>query len=167
MPKNHDLMPWGSSPSSLFGRGGERFGFPIASLQEDMNRLFEQFYNGPQDYMTGWEAGTTPSVNVIEDEKSFKVEAALAGIEPKNVDVEVDNGYLTVKGEQQQEQKEEKKNYLRREISYGSFTRKVALPETADSGKAKATFKNGILTVEIPKVPDAQQKPKKIEIKTT
>jgi HSP20 family protein len=149
-------------------RREEGFGWPLAGLQEDMNRLFDQFYSGSLSSLTDWNGDTisAPSVNVIEDEKSFRVEAELAGIEPKNVEVEVARGLLILKGERHRQENREEKNYLRREISYGSFTRKVALPETADSEKAKATFSNGLLTVDIPKIPAAQQKSRKIEIKS-
>jgi HSP20 family protein len=167
MSKIHELMPW-SRPSSIFVRRGEGFGSSLSSLQEDMNRLFEHFYNGAQTHLTDWDEGTiaAPSVNVVENGSSFRIEAELAGMDPKNVEVEVSNGTLTLKGERKEEEKEDGKSYLRREISYGSFTRTVALPETADEDKAKATFRNGILTVDIPKKPEAQQKPKKVEIKT-
>lgn len=154
MPRMNELMPWGR----------EGFGFPLTSVQEDMNRLFDNFYNGSQ--LMAFGALSAPSVNVSEDSKSIKVEAELAGIDPKNVDVEIMKGSMTLKGERQQEENKEDKNYIRREISYGSFTRTVALPETADGDKAKATFKNGLLTIEIPKVQEAQQKSKKVEIKT-
>jgi len=94
------------------------------------------------------------------------VEAELAGIDPKNVQVEVTKDGLTLKGERRQEEKQEGKNYLRHEISYGAFNRMIALPDTVDGDKAKATFKNGLLTIEIPKLPEAQKKSKKVEIES-
>jgi HSP20 family protein len=167
MSKIHELMPW-NRPSSIFVSKGERSGSSLTSLQEEMNRLFEHFYNGTQAYLTDWDEGAlaAPSIDITENGNSFKINAELAGIDPKNVTLEVSNGALTLKGERKADEKEEGENYLRREISYGSFTRTIALPETANSDNAKATFKNGILTVDIPKKPEAQQKPKKVEIKT-
>ena len=168
MNKISELMHW-NRPSSISVRKGLDVGSSLATLQEEMNRLFDHFYTGTQLYLTDWDKklATAPAVNVVEDGSSFKVEAELAGMDPKNVDVEIAGGYLTLKGERKEEKEERKEggNYLRQEISYGSFLRTIALPETADSDKAKASFKNGILTVTVPKKAEAQQKPRKIEIK--
>ena len=167
MSRIHELMPW-NRPSSIFVRRGEGVSNSLASLQEEMNRMFDHFYNGTQAHLTDWDekALAAPSINVVESGDSFRVEAELAGIDPKNVEVEIVNNSLTLKGERKEEEKQGGDNYLRHEISYGSFARTVALPETADSDKAKASFKNGILTVAIPKKLEAQQKPRKIEIKS-
>ena len=168
MSKIRELMHW-NRPAAVSVRKGMDIGASLAAMQEEMNRLFDHFYTGTQLYLTDWDKkiADLPSVNVVEDGTSFKVEAELAGIDPKNVEVEVANGCLTLKGErkEQTEEKREDGNYLRQEISYGSFVRTIPLPDTADSDKAKASFKNGILTVTVPKKPEAQQKPKKIEIK--
>ena len=167
MSKIRDLI---QSPASLIVQKGSDVSRSLSTLQTEMNRLFDHFYSGTQVYLTDWDKklADLPAVNVVEDGVSFKVEAELAGMDPKNVDVEVANGRLTLKGERKEEvtEKNEGSNYLRQEISYGSFTRTIALPETADGDKAKASFKNGVLTVTVPKKPEAQQKPKKIEIKT-
>jgi HSP20 family protein len=169
MSKIHDLIHW-NNPSSIFVRKGDNMGFSLASLQEEMNQLFEHFYTGSPLRFAEWDkkSVTAPAINLIEDGCSFKVEAELAGMDPKNVEVEITGGYLTLKGERKEEKEEKKEggNYLRQEISYGSFLRTVALPETADGDNAKASFKNGILTVTVPKKAEAQQKPRKIEIKS-
>lgn len=169
MNKISELMHW-NRPSSIFVRKGSEIGSSLASLQEEMNRLFEHFYTGTQLYLTDWDKklAASPAVNVVEDGSGFKVEAELAGMDPKNVEIEITGGYLTLKGERKEEKEEKKEggSYLRQEISYGSFLRTVALPETADGDKAKASFKNGILTITVPKKAEAQQKPRKIEIRT-
>lgn len=169
MTKIRELMPW-NNPSSIFVRKGEGFGSSLAALQEEMNRLFDHFYTGTQLRLTNWDQKlpAAPAINVVEDGSSFKVEAELAGMDPKNVEVEITGGYLTLKGERKEEKEEKKEsgNYLRQEISYGAFLRTVALPETADGSKAAASFKNGILTVTVPKKAEAQQKLRKIDIKT-
>ena len=169
MSKIQDLIHW-NHPSSILVRKGEDLGRSLMALQQEMNRLFEHFYSGAQVQLTDWSGklSSMPAVNVSEDGTSFKIDAELAGMDPKNVDVEINGGFLTIKGERTEEKKEEKSggSYLRQEISYGSFLRTVALPETADSDKAKASFKNGILTIVVPKKAEAQQKPKKIEIKS-
>jgi HSP20 family protein len=169
MSKIRDLMPW-NLPSAVDVRRGE-FGFSLAAAQEEMNRLFERLYRGAEVHLTDWDMKlpATPSINVIETGDSFKVEAALPGMDPKNVSVETAGGYLTISGETCEEKQEKKGGkeggYLRQEIACGSFLRTVALPETADFDKAKATFRNGILTVAVPKKAEAVQKPRKIEIK--
>lgn len=166
MTKLRDMLPW-NHPSAINIRRGET-GFSVAALQEGMNRLFDHFYNGMEVRMTDWDTllATTPAVNVTEMQDAFKVEAALPGIDAKDVKVETVAGTLTISGERREEMKEEKPgSYLRQEISYGSFVRNVALPETADGGKAKAEFRNGILTVTVPKKAEAIQKPQKIDVK--
>lgn len=169
MTKIRELMHW-NNPSSVFVRKGEGFGSSLAALQEEMNRLFDHFYAGAQLRLTNWDQKlpTAPAVNVVEDGASFRVEAELAGMDPKNVEVEITDGCLTLRGERKEEKEEKKEggNYLRQEISYGSFVRTVVLPDTADENKASASFKNGILTVTVPKKAEAQQKPRKIDIKT-
>lgn len=168
MSKIRELINW-NRPAALSVRKGE-IGSSLAALQEDMNRMFEHFFTSLNLRLTDWDEKlpAAPSVNIVENGDSFRVEAELAGMDPKDVEVEVAGGYLTLKGERKEEKKEEKEGgkYLRQEISYGSFLRSVPLPETADSDKAKASFKNGILTVTVPKKPEAVQKPKKIEIKS-
>ena len=106
-----------------------------------------------------------PAVDVVENEKNFKVKAELAGMKPEDVEISVTDGFLTIKGEKQEETEEKDENYLRRETSYGSFQRVVALPETADCDGADASFKNGVLNIEVPKKPEAIQKPRKLRIK--
>lgn len=166
MPKLNELMPW-SRPSRLsIGRGGD-IGTTLVALQQEMNQLFENFFSGRPPSMTEWrqDSISAPAINIVENGDSFKMEAELSGLDPKDVDVEVANGFLTIKGERREEKKDEKENYLRHEISYGSFLRTVPLPAAADGDRAKAAFKNGILTVTVPKRPEALQKPKKIEVK--
>ena len=168
MSKIHDLMRWNQSSPVSVRKGSSNFS--LTGLQEEMNRLFDHFYNGAQVRLTDWDRNlpSMPSVNLIESGDSFKVEAELAGMDPKNVEVEIADGCLTLKGERREEKEEKKEggNYLRREIFYGSFSRTIALPETVDSEKAEAAFKNGILTVSLPKKAEARQKPKKVEIRT-
>ena len=143
----------------------------LASLQDEMNSFFERLYTGLNSRLTDWDGNqaAVPAVNIAEGEKSFTVSAELPGINPKDVDVEVTDGFLTIRGKrsEEKEEKEEEKgySYIRREMSEGYFQRTVALPETADCDKADASFKNGILTIAVLKKPEAMQKPKKLQIK--
>lgn len=166
MTKFRDMLPW-NVPSPVAVRRGEG-GYSIAALQEEMNRLFDHFYSGMQVRMTDWAAlpPSSPAINVTEAVDSFKVEASLPGVDAKDVQLEIAGGLLTITGQRREEKKEEKPgNYLHQEISFGSFMRSFSLPETADGTKAKAEFRNGILTISVPKKAEAVQKPQKIDIK--
>ncbi|MGZ9096823.1 MAG: Hsp20/alpha crystallin family protein [Micavibrio sp.] len=160
-----ELIP-GNRPTNISIREGG-FGSSLAALQEEMNRLFEHFYTGTQVRLTDWDKLTAaaPAVNISENGKAFKVRVELAGMSPDDVDLEITDGYLTLKGEKKEEKEEEDENFLRQEISYGSFYRTVALPEAADSKKAEASFKNGVLNITVPKKAEAVQNPKKLQIK--
>ena len=89
----------------------------------------------------------------------------MPGIDPECVDISITKDYLIIKGEKEEEKEEKDKNYIRRESSYGSFFRQIPLPETARADDAEATFKNGVLTVLIPKKAEAVLKPRKLQIK--
>ena len=110
-----------------------------------------------------WEAA--PAVDVVEGEKAYEIAAELPGMDEKNVEVKVANGNLTIKGEKQQEKEEKKKDYYLHERHFGSFERSFAIPEGVDADKIQANFKKGVLTVTLPKKPEAQKPPKKIEVK--
>lgn len=165
MTKIRDMLPWNLSAPVAVRRG--EMPFSLASLQNEMNRLFEHYYHGMQVRLTDWEAlpPSAPAINVSETEDTFKVEAALPGIDAKDVKVETAGGVLSISGERKEEKQEKEGSYLRQEMSYGSFIRSVTLPETADGTKAKAEFRNGILTVTVPKKAEAIQKPQKIDVK--
>lgn len=169
MSKIRDLMTW-NKPAGIDIRKGE-YGFSLYALQDEMNRLFNHFYSGAQARLTDWDAPTamTPAVNVSEAGDSFKLEVALPGISPKDVTVEVAAGLVTISGERKNETEEKKDSaegtFLRQEITYGSFSRSVALPETANCDGAKAVFRNGVLTVSVPKKAEAVQKTRKIDIR--
>ena len=93
----------------------------------------------------------TPNVNISETKKEVKVEAELPGMEEKDINVAIDNGYLTIRGEKKHENRDEKAHRI--ECSYGLFERTFPLPENAIAEKAKAKYKKGVLTIDIPKDP--------------
>ncbi len=160
-----DLIRW-DRPTDISIRQGA-IGQSLASLQEDMNRLFDHFYSEAQVRLTDWSKNTpaAPSLNMTETAAGYKVRMEIAGMNPDDLDVEITAATLTVKGEKRDEKKEEDENYLHQEISYGSFYRSIALPESANYKKAEASFKNGVLTVDIPKKAEAMLKPEKLQIK--
>ena len=91
--------------------------------------------------------------------------AELPGMDEKNLEVKVADGNLIIKGEKQEEKEEKKKDYYMRERSFGSFERRFELPEGVDADKIEASFKKGVLTLTLPKKPEAQKPAKKIEVK--
>ncbi len=103
---------------------------------------------------------TLPSVNILEDVDNFKVEVAAPGFEKKDFNIELDNDVLTISSEKQIENEvKEDEKFTKREFSYQSFTRSFTLPELVEGDKIEATYKNGILSIVIPKKEEAKPKP--------
>jgi len=130
-------------------------------VQDEMNRLFEDRLLSRDGESVGW----TPRVYIFEDEEGVALRFELAGVEPKDVDIRFENGVLTLRGERKLEREDKRENYHRVELSYGTFTRSFSLPGTIDAEKIKAESKNGVLTVHLPKKPEA--KPKSIQVKVS
>jgi HSP20 family protein len=106
-----------------------------------------------------------PSVDIVEEEKAYLVKADLAGVKPEDIKIELKNNVLTVSGERKLEKKEEGENgYRRIEREYGSFTRSFTLPETTEAEHIDASYKDGVLTVTIPKRAEAE--PRQIKVET-
>ena len=118
---------------------------------------------GGQELMTV--AEWAPSVDISEDDKEWLVKADLPEVKKEDVKVTVENGVLTVTGERKFEKEEKDKKYHRIERSYGSFFRSFALPEGADGAKVSAEFKDGVLTVHLPKSKEAKAKAKTSDVK--
>ena len=161
-----DLMPWRSG--GMTSRAGEGEQYPMDSLHREINRVFEDFF---RDMDRPWglagaaaPAVSMPRIDVTEDEHAWHVEAELPGLERKDVELGVEDGVLTISGQKKQESEEKKKDYYRRERSYGSFHRALALPGGVDETKIKASMKNGVLSIDLPKSEQAKQKYKRIEI---
>lgn len=102
---------------------------------------------------------TVPSVNIKEEDDIFEIAFAAPGLTKKDFSINIDNDVLTVKSETENNEEENNTNFTRKEFSYTSFQRSFTLPESADSEKIKADYKNGILTIEIPKREEAKVKP--------
>jgi HSP20 family protein len=107
-----------------------------------------------------------PAEDVAETDKAYEITAELPGLDEKNIEAKLANGMLSIKGEKQEEKEEKQKDYYRRERSFGSFERSFQVPEGIDTDKIAASFKNGILSVTLPKSAEAQKQAKKIEVKT-
>lgn len=151
--------------------------WPFGNLRREVDRLFDDFewgsfrtpfgrslFNAPfgGGEMT-W--SKTPAVDIADTPKGYEVTAELPGLDEKNIEVTYADGTLTIKGEKKDEREEKQKDYYVSERSYGSFQRTFAVPDGVDADKIEASFKNGVLTVTLPKTPEAQKSEKKIEIK--
>jgi HSP20 family protein len=141
----------------LFDRfSGGFFGFP------SMRRLFDVEPLWRDEAMPGM---TMPAVDVSEDDKAYKLTAELPGMTEKDVEVTLTGDLVVVKGEKRQEREEKGKNRYLTERSYGSFQRSFYLPESVARDKVTAEFKDGVLTVVLPKTAEAQAQTKKVEVK--
>ena len=151
------LTRW--EPFGGIRRRGDLFG-DLTRMQDDMNRFFDDFFGEhPRDMAGGaW----LPAVDVSETENEFVVRAELPGMSHEDIDINVQDNILTLKGEKKQEKKEEGESFHRLERSYGSFTRSFTLPSGVKAEDIKAAFKDGVLEVSMPKAEEA--KPKKIAI---
>jgi len=130
-------------------------------VQDEMSRLFDERLNAREGESVGW----TPRVDIFEDGEGVALRFELAGVDPKDVDIRFENGVLTLRGERKLEKEEKKESYHRVEMAYGTFTRSFSLPQTIDAEKIRAESKNGVLTVHLPKKPEA--KPKAIQVKVS
>ena len=132
----------------------------------DLARIQEEVLRGMLDErgtLPAESLGWTPACDVFEDDNEVVIRAALAGVEPKDVEIRVENGVLTMKGERKIEKEEQKENYHRVEMAYGSFTRTFALPTAVDPEKVHAESKQGVLSIHLPKKSEA--KPRSIQVK--
>jgi HSP20 family protein len=161
-----DLIPSGRERSPSV-RGGEVMD-PILSLHREMNRLFDDFFGGAGRRLpsVGFGAGFGgmgwPQTDVVENDKEYRVTAELPGLEEKDIDLTFQDGVLTLKGEKKVEHDDEGARYSER--YHGRFQRSVSLGTDVDEEKVSASFKNGVLTVVLPKTPEAESKVKHISI---
>ena len=130
------------------------------SLQDQVNRLFSDVLErgSEESSLAAW----APSVDIYETEHELVVKADLPEVDPKDLDIRVENNILTIRGERKFEKKVNEENYLRVERSYGSFARSFTLANTVNSDAIKAGYQNGVLTLSIPKREEA--KPKQIKV---
>ena len=152
---------------------------PFTNLRREIDRLFDDFAWGSPWRMPSprslfdaepfWRReitwGKVPAVDIADTEKAYEITAELPGMDEKNVEVKFADGLLTIKGEKREEKEEKKKDYHLSERSHGSFQRSFTVPDGVDADKIDATFKDGVLTVTLPKTPEAQRKEKQIAIK--
>ncbi len=134
------------------------------TLQERFNRIFQDSalaHFGREDAMGSW----TPLCDIYEEGDNIVVKAELPGLDENDIDIQVENNILTLRGERKREKEVKSENLFRTERSYGSFTRSFTLPVTVDTEKIRAEYKDGVLLLTMPKVEEA--KPRKIKVLTT
>lgn len=144
---------------------------PLRELEEFQTRILNAFRpsSGNGQRQTGTEGFThcawLPPVNIAEDDKQYVITADLPEVNPKDVKVSLENGTLSITGERTWQKEDEGRKYHLLERSYGSFARSFALPADGDPKKVQANFKDGVLTVRVPK--SDESRPKLIEVKTS
>jgi HSP20 family protein len=142
----------------------------LVTIQDRMNRIFDDAFRGasrPGAAEEDWALGGTwaPAVDIFEHDGNLVLKAELPGIEPKDVDVRVENNVLTLRGERKFESEVKREQYHRVERAYGTFSRSFTLPSVVDTEKIKAEFRDGVLRVTLPQREEA--KPKQISIAVT
>lgn len=154
------LMPF--ARSSLPGRELD----PFFSIRRDFDRMVEDMFRGEPALPAVW-GNAAPKIDVKETNDAIEVTAELPGVDEKDVEVELNDGLLTIRGEKKIEKEEggKDKGYHVMERSYGSFTRQIQLPYGADPEKVAAKFEKGVLKISCPKPAEAQAKSKKIAVK--
>ena len=164
-----DLIPWSRQENRLpvpvsAERGRDNDTHPLLSLHREVNRLFDDVFRGfgvPAfagfDRPAGW-----PHVELGETDKEIRVTAELPGLDEKDVEITVEDGALTLRGEKRSEVEDKDCGYTER--SYGRFERRIGLPQGVDRDKADATFKNGVLTVTLPKTEAANENVRRIPV---
>lgn len=157
-----DLVPWSRgdrerSPAAPSGSLG-----PVVSLHREMNRLFDDMFRGFDDSRLWGGRGGWPSMDVEETDKEYRVTAELPGLEERDVEVLFQDGLLTVRGEKKMETEARNRTYSER--YYGRFERQITLDRDVDDSGVTATFKNGVLTVRVPKSARAVERTKRIPI---
>lgn len=142
---------------------------PLLSLQNEMNRLFRDFFGETWPHWShAMEVpySANPAMDVAETDKEFKISLEVPGMDAKDFTITLNDQYVTIKGEKKEEKKEEREGYFRQERSYGEFQRVIAIPSNImNAEKAEANVSKGVLTITVPKKADAQSKTRQIEVK--
>ncbi len=137
----------------------------LSQLQRDMNRLFDTRLSDAEPGSVGLLASDwAPAVDIREEEKQYIIHADVPGVNVNDIDITMENGLLTIKGQRSVEKKEETQHYQRMERVRGTFLRRFALPTLVDADKITAKCKDGVLEVIVPKAESAQ--PRRITVES-
>ena len=140
-----------------------------AGLYDELDRVLDAFWQGLGAQGASRAAAFAPRMDVYETETEYRVDAELPGLEDKDISVTLENGVLAIAGERkdERENRDEKRGFSHRESVRGSFQRALRLPEDADEKGVTASYKNGVLTVAVPKLPKPQPEVRTIPIQTS
>ncbi len=168
MPIN-DLLPWNRSGSKLSTAKTREPEDDLAKMQSRMNLLFDDFFErpfglSPFSRMGAGLGNFYPQIDVSETDEEIKVVAEVAGMDEKDIQVSLAEDVLTISGFKESEKEQKNRQYHRIERSSGSFRREIALPGSINENKVDATFKNGVLTVILPKLASESSKVKHINV---
>jgi HSP20 family protein len=156
-----DLIPWGREQSTTPSLWRENDWSPISSFRREMDRLFDDFFRTPSLGSFGNSmAASWPSIDVKDKDHEVVVTAEVPGMTDKDVELLLDNGMLTIRGEKKGERDE--RGYSER--WYGRFERQIPVPTSVDEANCKADFHDGLLTIHLPKTREAEESRKKIPI---
>jgi HSP20 family protein len=147
---------------------------PFDALRNQVDRLFRDFDNGflqtpfyrdiDNFFRRDLGFAVTPAIDISEKDNAFEVAAELPGLDTKDIDLQLSDGVLTIKGEKTEEKEEKGKDRYISERRFGSFRRSLQVPASIDANKIEASYKSGVLTVKLPKSAEAQKKQKTIPI---
>lgn len=163
----YGLAPWRRKDE--VARNEESGLTPLLRLQWEMDELFNDLFRGYREggplARTAEQKMMIPRLDVVESEADIQIKADLPGMDEKDIEVTLNNGLLTLKGQKKVEREEKNKNYHLTERSSGSFMRQVTLPEDiVDAEKVTASFKKGVLTIVVPKLPQPQKTNRQIKV---
>jgi len=137
--------------------------YSIQDFQEEMNKMIENAF-GNLELFESRQLMNKPAIELNEQDGKYELKAELPGIDKENIDIEINENYITVKAKTEEKKEEESKNTYKSEFRYGKFMRTIPLPSEVEVNKAKAEFKNGVLTVTVPKSHEEIEKTKKLKI---
>ena len=137
----------------------------MSTLQDQINRVFNETFErrGDESNLTTW----APAVDIFETQNELVVKADLPDLDPKDLDIRVENNILTIRGERKFERNVSEDNYLRVERAYGTFSRSFSLSNTVNTESIKAEYNNGVLTLHVPKREEAKPKQIKVNVETS
>ncbi len=138
--------------------------FSFEQMRREMDRLWDSFFERGVGRRAGEPGEWYPSLDVAETKNDLIIKAEIPGMDPKDIDISLSDGILTIKGEKKQEREEKDEDYHLIERSYGSFVRSIQLPKGVQNDKINASYKNGILKVTLPKSEEAKKKEIKIKV---
>ncbi|MCG3132693.1 MAG: hypothetical protein FLDDKLPJ_03559 [Phycisphaerae bacterium] len=146
-----NLIPWRNKEPD---RATQALMPSFESFRSEMDRLFSRFFSEPLGFGGAWRGfDLAPRIDLADTESAIEVKVEVPGVEPKDIDIEVADNVLFIRGQKVRDREEKKRNYYYAEREHGSFSRSIPLPTSVNADKVDAMFKDGVLTVTLPKKP--------------